>query len=51
MINVLYEWNGSPVKDYTLSIYSAMQNFIKFENFIVPNSKKISFKWVQKTRY
>jgi len=28
MINVLYEWNGSPVKDYTLSIYSAMQNFI-----------------------
>ena len=28
MINVKYQWNGSPVKDYTVSVYSAMENIV-----------------------
>lgn len=28
MVQVLYYWNGSPARDYTLSIYTAMNNIL-----------------------
>ena len=40
MIDVLYEWNGSPARDYTLSVYSTMKNFIITNS---RNEKKVLF--------